>query len=784
MSEINMLVIWDSSKSGIPSISRPPSAVQDEACSYRTQFHKAHICSAEYLTTLKKRREGKMSKQPLRVLSIAISMLLLVSAFSAAFVNIGMSSPILVDDAKGIDVDTSTRKMTLEDVTAEPPSHHSYWELGDPAIWSYYDDFFGGVVFTYFTLRYLDGNVEIWVQNNLNWGRPSAWTGTFPYPPEWRTNPPKGPTAEQMAYLAGEFGNNILPEESAFFGAPLLHDGSNANLDDYLGLPSDYYYEPTGRAVLLVCNIRDENYYLPNYGGPGVAYPYKIIGVHISAYEDDYYDRNVITIDAISWDRQLGPPGYTWPGAAGPVTAPYAYESTVAHEWQHLLHHELAPGDATFMNEGCSMYAEFLCGYGIDPDYPNSYFATPDNSLTVWGDQGGINILADYGAAALWTMYLNDQFGSEFISYYFNQGGGGIAGINAALAHFGSKETFDSVYHNWTLANLIRADYPGCGKYNYKSLNLDDPAYIPVRLYEISGLPVHSTKGTDFGNTVTILGYDTGVSMVQTFGTDYIAFKDWKSRLGLIYFDGDDTATVTLPYLWTLTADGWYSGTGVNSADEFIAGDAYIDSANPTMTIVTKWELESYWDFGFVQVSTDNGNTWTSLENEYTTYDHDPSARPTIVANLPGFTDYNPDWPSWTTMDFDLTAYAGQTVKIGFHYMTDDLYTGLGWWINSATVSGTALSLAPFVFFPEIDFQVTVVQALVICSKTYYVPFNMWLQDTTETGFLAAYAGEPNFVILVVTPRMQAGTADYKFEATKLRLIGGGCGKIVPTLGM
>jgi hypothetical protein len=698
-----------------------------------------------------------------KIVSIAIVIFLAVSMIAVAFP--ANASTELVDDAKGIDVDTSTTKWVMNE-PIEPRGHHSYWNVGDPAIWSYYDGFYGGVVFTYFTLKYADSNVEIWVQNNLNWGRPSAWTGTFPYPPEWRTNPPKGPTDLQLQYLASEWGNKMLPNETAFFGAPLPLDGSNAQLPGLLGLPADYYAGADSRQVLLVCNIRDENYYLPNYGGPGVAYPYKIIGVHISVYEDYYYDRNTITIDAISFDRQLGPPGYTWPGAAGPVTAPYAYESTVAHEYQHLLHHELCPGDVTFMNEGCSMYAEFLCGYGIDPDYSNSYFYTPDNSLTEWGDQGDINILADYGAAALWTIYLSDHFGAGFLQYYFNSGGGGIDGINAALAHFHYKDRFDDVYRDWKLANLIRADFPGCHKYNYQSLNLNDPAYIPLRMNEIGGLPVPVTRGTDFGNTITILGYDTGVSQVASYGSDYISFENW-SRPGFVYFDGDDAATVPQPHLWTMTVDGWYSGTGVDLADEYLVGNAYVNPSDPTLTLVTAYDFETYWDFGFVQVSTDGGITWTSLVNDYTTSDHDSGAHPNIIANLPGLTDYNPDFPDWTTMTFDLTAYAGMNVMVGFHYMTDWATTYEGWLINSATVSSAALTLTPWVAPPpEMDFQVTMVQTLTVCGKTLYIPWDMKLKDTTEKGMGVGFAKKPDAVILVVTPITEYGTADYQFQVT------------------
>jgi hypothetical protein len=204
----------------------------------------------------------------------------------------------------------------------------------------------------------------------------------------------------------------------------------------------------------------------------------------------------------------------------------------------------------------------------------------------------------------------------------------------------------------------------------------------------------------------------------------------------------------------------------VNSADEFIAGDAYVNPADPYMTLVTAWGFEIYWDFGFVQVSTDSGATWTSLANAYTTSLHDPSARPTIVANLPGLTGFNPGFPGLTTMTFDLSAYAGKTVKIGFHYMTDDLYTEAGWLINSATVSGTAVSLAPFVFFPAVRFQVSIVYAAVFSGKTIYAPLDMWLTKGTNKGMGIGFAKNPTYIVLVITPIMPQGLADYKFQVT------------------
>jgi len=37
----------------------------------------------------------------------------------------------------------------------------------------------------------------------------------------------------------------------------------------------------------------------------------------------------------------------------------------------------------------------------------------------LWGDQGDLEILADYGQAFLFQFYMYEQFGSEFIQAEF-----------------------------------------------------------------------------------------------------------------------------------------------------------------------------------------------------------------------------------------------------------------------------------------------------------------------------------------------------------------------------
>ncbi|WP_242343306.1 immune inhibitor A domain-containing protein [Anaeromyxobacter terrae] len=103
-----------------------------------------------------------------------------------------------------------------------------------------------------------------------------------------------------------------------------------------------------------------------------------------------------------------------------------------------------------------------------------------------------------------------------------------------------------------------------------------------------------------------------------------------------------------------------------------------------SLSFWTWYDIEPGWDFGFVQVSTDGGATWTSLPLAGTTSTHDGSAMPEIVAQLPGFTGRSGGWQQKTA---DLSAYAGQHLIIAFRYMTDWGSNNAGFFVDDVTVA-------------------------------------------------------------------------------------------------
>jgi len=550
--------------------------------------------------------------------------------------------------------------------------------------WCWYNDYEGYVAPELFYQVYESDIVEIWMQDDFSYN--SELTGIDPDPRN-----PVTITEEQLDYFIAEFEMNIYPTLTTWIGPPDDHDGSTAWWNDllygwgYIDDPTDYYYDEDGTFVIMISNIGSTYYYDPTF-------PSFIAGFYWGQYES-FFDRNIININADFWETHLYPTE-TGTGFVG----------TTAHEVQHLLHADYSPGDETFMNEGCSTYAEYLVGYGVPWGDINWYMATPDNSLVIWGDQGPYNILADYGVVFLWAMYINDRFsdlwypGANFLGDYVYMGLAGIQGKDGLDIWFdflsGGVETFDSVYHDWRIANLIHTDDLGeDGEYNYKSLDLsmaDPPLQYDVKVKTFM-------YGSEFGTTLTILGHDTEVALLPMYGSDYIRFdhlsKDRKGKLFL--FDGDDGVE-----LWQMIDGVWYSGQ-YNLGNALLYGATSLGPES-TLTILTEYEIEFEWDYGFVQISTDGGETWTSLTNEVTdpvnTQTHDD-----IIAQVEGLTGESDDL---VEMSFDLSAYSGD-VLIGFRYMTDWFTTWEGWYIAGASVNGESLELTPAL--TPIDFQVTLV---------------------------------------------------------------------------
>src|SRR5262245_8030676 len=561
------------------------------------------------------------------------------------------------------------------------------------------DDFFGIYRLANFTLRGVGTHAVAWVQNNAN----------FPAG-DCRNNfaDRMHVTDTQYNSLLNQIYTNICPKEADAFSIAPPHDGSNATLPGLVGLPPDYYAGDGDKTVILISNVRDDNYYDTNN-----AHANSYIAGFFSGQLNDFFDRNTMTVDSYDWihrttENPPGDPNVT--DLCAPVRPrPFLYEGTFAHEYQHLLEHYSDPDEVNWINEGLSDWAMSLTGYAHPeinaPDsradghvqtfigaLPPDQFGRhggPENSLSRWQAAGPGEILADYGAAYTMMTYLDDHYGNAFMSALHKAQGNGLAGLDETLAEFGqSKTTAMNTVNTWAVAmatdGLIDGGARILGPYNENWYS--------------------STKLNSFINWANPDAYDSPGA--PTNGSDYVRLRNASGGflsgrdINSFSFKGSTTLPAK-PVQWTSQANpplghtgnpALYSGFG-DLRDEAIVREVTVPSGS-SLTFDALWNEELGWDFGFVQVSTDGGVTYTSIPCTDTTTETNPNALPTAKANVPGFTGYSGGWKAETC---SLSGYSG-TVLLAFRTFNDPATLGEsaavdpGFWVDNVKVGSTVIS--------------------------------------------------------------------------------------------
>ena len=170
----------------------------------------------------------------------------------------------------------------------------------------------------------------------------------------------------------------------------------------------------------------------------------------------------------------------------------------------------------------------------------------------------------------------------------------------------------------------------------------------------------------------------------------------------------------------------WYSDMGDDLDTTLTTSDpVLVPSAEPRLTFRTWYDMESGYDFGFVLVSTDGGQEWTTAE----------SARTVEIADgvwaLTGTDTIH--WDRATS--FDLSPWAGQKVLIRFRYLTDIGVTQRGWEVTDIALGGTPLPESAFTSdgWLRVDGQRTVYSdAYYIAEYRTYAGSGASLQDCYE----------------------------------------------------
>ncbi|MEX2245873.1 MAG: hypothetical protein WEC75_04220 [Dehalococcoidia bacterium] len=330
----------------------------------------------------------------------------------------------------------------------------------------------------------------------------------------------------------------------------------------------------------------------------------------------------------------------------------FAFDVVLAHELQHLIQDRNDRGEEAWVNEGLSENASGLAGGAVSSI--SAFARQPSVQLNRWEQK---DFSAHYGAGAAFLRYLAARFGGDTVlGEIARASGDGPAGIDEFLAPRGEGLTFRAVFTDWIAANIL------------------DRAAGPYANPEPVGAAVEETLSP---------GAEEHREANQ-FGTTY-----WELSLpGGGAFEVDFAGEAEVPVLPTAPPPGealLWSNAEDDVDTTLTRGVDLRDAVDPVLTFRTWYDIERWYDWGYVAVSTDGGSTWRALAGDHTTTD-DPVAQ----AYGPGYSGVSGggSTPEWVEEHVSLAAYAGQQLLLRFEYITDGATHGEGWAIDDIAVEG------------------------------------------------------------------------------------------------
>jgi hypothetical protein len=339
------------------------------------------------------------------------------------------------------------------------------------------------------------------------------------------------------------------------------------------------------------------------------------------------------------------------------LSAEDAY-STLAHEFQHMIHWNTDQNETSWLNEGFSMVAQLLNGYPTYFEY--AYIDNPDLSLPDWSPDPGENG-AHYGQSFLYLAYFLDRFGEDVTKAVVKNQENSLTSIDDTLSTLNITDpqtnqsiTADDVFMDWAATMYLMDGSVSDGRYHYKNYPDAPRIAAPETLLTCPG---------------------TASGSVNQYGVDYLTINC--SGEHTLHFSGS-TVVGLLPADAHSGKYAFWSNKG-DGSDMTLSREFDLTNINgPVNLSFAMWyDLETDYDYVFLEASTD-GKTWQILTTPSGT-DQDPSG------NSYGW-GYNGQTNDWKTEEVDLSQFAGQKVQIRFEYVTDGAVNGEGLLLDDVQV--------------------------------------------------------------------------------------------------
>jgi len=336
--------------------------------------------------------------------------------------------------------------------------------------------------------------------------------------------------------------------------------------------------------------------------------------------------------------------------------------SVLAHEFQHMIHWNLDRNEESWLNEGFSELASHLSGFDVGGwDY--AYASDPDLALTYWPTSGGTH----YGQAFLFVTYFLDRFGSEATQALVANPKNGLDSIDRTLEAMGIIDnqtgapiTADDVQRDWALAMLVNDPSIYDGQYSF-----------------------HSYAAPQVGFSDQIIACPTGLKerQVNQYGIDYIHIECEGTYS--LSFDGASVVPVLPGEAYSGDFAFWSNRGDESDMTLTRAFDLRQVEGQIEANYWVWYDIEEGWDYLYLEVSPDGGDSWQILETPSGTAED-------LSGNSFGwaYTGYSGGdvEPRWIQETVDLSEFAGQEILLRFEYITDAAVNGDGLLLDDLSI--------------------------------------------------------------------------------------------------
>ncbi len=326
--------------------------------------------------------------------------------------------------------------------------------------------------------------------------------------------------------------------------------------------------------------------------------------------------------------------------------------STIAHEFQHMIHWYRDRNEESWITEGFSQLAEILNGFS-PPGHDYTFAEWPDTQINDWSTENTENS-AHYGSSFLYMTYFLDRFGESITQSLVSEPSNGMSGIDRVLESYavddpltGKQIGADDFFADWATAFYLNDPTVGDGRYTF-SVYPDPPS-------------------PDVQSVIDRCPLETQTQNVHQYGIDYIEIK----CRGEYTFEFQGSQAVQLMPVDAYSGKfSFWTNQGDESNPSLIRNfDLTGVSGEVELTYQTWYDIEEDWDYVYVEASS-NGEDWQILNTpSCTTYD------PTGNSYGCGYTGKT---NGWIQESVDLSEYAGKKIWIRFDYITDTAVTTAG----------------------------------------------------------------------------------------------------------